>query len=139
MKTLFRVKYMQAQNIIIMGNKASKMATSTSTGGDEQTYRTNIWIGIKTLEIEQLQNSATNTQKELDKIRKQFLCQSILLKEAFDGQLKQQINETNSVKKELDDLKQRLQQLEFVVAAESTTTSITVNVSPSSMMATHYV
>jgi hypothetical protein len=124
---------MQAQYIIIMGNKAS-----TSTGGDEQTYRTNIWIGIKNLEIEQLQKSATNTQKELDKIRKQFLCQSILLKEAFDGQLKQQINETNSVKKELDDLKQRLQRLEFVVAAESTT-SITVNVSPSSMMATHYV
>ena len=137
---------MQAHNIYhIMGNKASKMATTTSTltGGDEHTYRTNLWMGIKSLEIEQLQKSATETQKELDKIRKQFLCQSILLKEAFDGQLKQQINETISVKKELDDLKQRLQRLEFVVAsttlAESTTTSITVNVSPSSILATHYV
>lgn len=137
MKTLFRVKYMQATSAK-MGNKASNMAT----GGDEHVYRTNIWMGIKSLEIERLQKSATETQKELDKIRKQFLCQSILLKEAFDGQLKQQINETISVKKELDDLKQRLQRLEFVVAsttlAESTTTSITVNVSPSSM-ATHYV
>jgi len=60
-----------------------------------------------------------DAQKDIDKIRRQFLCQSILLKEAFDDQLRQQKHETEAVKRELVELKQRLQRLEFVLASSA--------------------
>jgi len=85
----------------------------------ELIYRAEVWMGIKTLEVEALQKSTFDAQKDIDKIRRQFLCQSILLKEAFDDQLRQQKHETEALKRELAELKQRMQRLEFVFASSA--------------------
>ena len=53
-------------------------------------YRVEIWKQIKDLEVAQLQENAMETEKEFDKIRKQFLCQSFLLRETFEDQLREQ-------------------------------------------------
>jgi hypothetical protein len=53
-------------------------------------YQLEIWKQIKDLEVAQLQENAMETEKEFDKIRKQFLCQSFLLRETFDDQLREQ-------------------------------------------------
>ena len=53
-------------------------------------YRVEIWKQIKDLEVAQLQEKAMETEKEFDKMRKQFLCQSFLLKETFEDQLREQ-------------------------------------------------
>ena len=53
-------------------------------------YRVEIWKQIKDLEVAQLQEKAMETEKEFDKIRKQFLCQSFLLRETFEDQLREQ-------------------------------------------------
>ena len=53
-------------------------------------YRLEIWKQIKDLEVAQLQEKAMETEKEFDKIRKQFLCQSFLLRETFEDQLREQ-------------------------------------------------
>ena len=53
-------------------------------------YRLEIWKQIKDLEVAQLQVKAMETEKEFDKIRKQFLCQSFLLRETFEDQLREQ-------------------------------------------------
>lgn len=112
-----------------MGQASSKVASKRESRR-EFIYRTGVWMGIKTLEVEALQKSSTDTRKEIDKIRKQFLCQSILLKEAFDEQLRQQKNETEAVKREVVELKQRLKQLEFVFAATALFTETAVAQNP---------
>ena len=60
---------------------------------------------VKIEEFEALQKSALDSQKDIDKMRKQFLCQSTLLKEIIDDILKLQNNEN-------EELKQRVQKLE---------------------------
>ena len=108
-----------------MGQSASKSASKRQSRKElneskrELIYRAEVWMGIKTLEVEALQKSTFDAQKDIDKIRRQFLCQSILLKEAFDDQLRQQKHETEAVKRELAELKQRLQRLEFVFASSA--------------------
>ena len=67
---------------------------------------------VKIEEFEALQNSASESQKDIDKMRKQFLCQSTLLKEIIDDILKLQTNENK-------ELKQRIQQLETAFAASA--------------------
>ena len=61
---------------------------------------------VKIEEFEALQTSASESQKDIDKMRKQFLCQSTLLKEIIDDMLKLQNNEN-------EELKQRVQKLEI--------------------------
>jgi hypothetical protein len=108
-----------------MGQNASKSALKRESRRElneskrELIYRAEVWMGIKTLEVEALQKSTFDAQKDIDKIRRQFLCQSILLKEAFDDQLRQQKHETEAVKRELAEFKQRLQRLEFVFASSA--------------------
>ena len=108
-----------------MGQSASKSALKRESRRElneskrELIYRAEVWMGIKTLEVEALQKSTFDAQKDIDKIRRQFLCQSILLKEAFDDQLRQQKHETEALKRELAELKQRLQRLEFVFASSA--------------------
>lgn len=120
-----------------MGQSASKSALKRESRRElneskrELIYRAEVWMGIKTLEVEALQKSTFDAQKDIDKIRRQFLCQSILLKEAFDDQLRQQKHETEAVKRELAELKQRMQRLEFVFASSalaqpSSATAVTV-------------
>lgn len=53
-------------------------------------YRLEVWKQIKDLEVAQLQEKAMETEKEFDKMRKQFLCQSFLLRETFEDQLREQ-------------------------------------------------
>jgi len=108
-----------------MGQSASKSALKRESRRElneskrELIYRAEVWMGIKTLEVEALQKSTFDAQKDIDKIRRQFLCQSILLKEAFDDQLRQQKHETEALKRELAELKQRMQRLEFVFASSA--------------------
>ena len=120
-----------------MGQSASKSALKRESRRElneskrELIYRAEVWMGIKTLEVEVLQKSTLDAQKDIDKIRRQFLCQSILLKEAFDDQLRQQKHETEAVKRELAEFKQRMQRLEFVFASSapaqpSSATAVTV-------------
>jgi predicted nucleic acid-binding Zn-ribbon protein len=110
-----------------MGQSVSKSALKRESRRElneskrELIYRAEVWMGIKTLEVEALQKSTFDAQKDIDKIRRQFLCQSILLKEAFDDQLRQQKHETEAVKRELAELKQRMQRLEFVFASSTST------------------
>lgn len=108
-----------------MGQSASKSALKRESKRElneskrELIYRAEVWMGIKTLEVEALQKSTFDAQKDIDKIRRQFLCQSILLKEAFDDQLRQQKHETEALKRELAEFKQRMQRLEFVFASST--------------------
>lgn len=67
---------------------------------------------VKIEEFEALQNSASESQKDIDKMRKQFLCQSTLLKEIIDDMLKLQNSEN-------EELKQRIQKLETAFAASA--------------------
>ena len=69
---------------------------------------------VKIEEFEALQKSALDSQKDIDKMRKQFLCQSTLLKEIIDDILKLQTNENK-------ELKQRIQKLETAFAASAST------------------
>jgi len=87
-------------------------------------YRLEIWKQIKDLEVAQLQEKAMSVEKEFDKIRKQFLCQSFLLRETFEDRLREQReiykkemqqawseiensrDEIEKLKKEISDMKQ---------------------------------
>lgn len=87
-------------------------------------YHLEIWKQIKDLEVAQLQEKAMSVEKEFDKIRKQFLCQSFLLRETFEDQLREQReiykkeirqvwieieksrDEIEKLKKEITDMKQ---------------------------------
>lgn len=112
-----------------MGQSASKSASKSGSKRQsrkelneskrELIYRAEVWMGIKTLEVEVLQKSTFDAQKDIDKIRRQFLCQSILLKEAFDDQLRKQKHETEALKRELAEFKQRMQRLEFVFVSSA--------------------
>lgn len=119
-----------------MGQSASKSASKRQSRKEmneskrELIYRAEVWMGIKTLEVESLQKSTFDAQKDIDKIRRQFLCQSILLKEAFDDQLRQQKHETEALKRELAELKQRLQRLEFVFVSSALATPQPSSASP---------
>ena len=73
-----------------------------------------VWMMVKIEEFEALQKSAFDSQKDIDKMRKQFLCQSTLLKEIIDDILKLQTNENK-------ELKQRIQKLETAFAASAST------------------
>ena len=53
-------------------------------------YRLDVWKHIKDLEVAQLQEKAMNVENEFDKIRKQFLCQSFLIRETFEDKLREQ-------------------------------------------------
>lgn len=119
-----------------MGQSASKSASKRQSRKEmneskrELIYRAEVWMGIKTLEVESLQKSTFDAQKDIDKIRRQFLCQSILLKEAFDDQMRQQKHETEALKRELAELKQRLQRLEFVFVSSALATPQPSSASP---------
>jgi hypothetical protein len=88
-------------------NKSIKEKESSSASSKKK-----VWMMVKIEEFEALQKSASESQKDIDKMRKQFLCQSTLLKEIIDDMLKLQNNEN-------EELKQRIQQLETAFAASS--------------------
>jgi hypothetical protein len=72
-------------------------------------YPLEVWRQIKDSEINQLQKKTWDTEKEFEKMRKQFVCQSLLLKEIFEDTLKIQRErydkEIAELKKEIAELK----------------------------------
>jgi hypothetical protein len=99
-----------------MGQCASKRASKQQHEFNKSIKEVNsskkVWMMVKIEEFEALQNSSSELQKNIDKLRGQFLCQSTLLKEIIDDILKLQTNENK-------ELKQRLQQLETAFAASA--------------------
>ena len=97
-----------------MGQCASKRASKRHEFNKsiKELSSKKVWMMVKIEEFEALQNSASESQKDIDKMRKQFLCQSTLLKEIIDDMLKLQNNEN-------EELKQRVQQLETAFAQSS--------------------
>jgi cystathionine beta-lyase/cystathionine gamma-synthase len=91
-----------------MGQCASRRHQSSNKSIKELSSK-KVWMMVKIEEFEALQNSASESQKDIDKMRKQFLCQSTLLKEIIDDMLKLQNNEN-------EELKQRIQKLETAFA-----------------------
>ena len=75
-------------------------------------------MDIKTQEVEALKQSTDDAHKDIEKLRKQFLCQSTILKEIFDDLLRLQNKETEA-------LKLRVQQLETSSASASSTMAVT--------------
>lgn len=74
-------------------------------------YPLEIWRQIKDVEIVRLQEKAAETEKDFEKLKKQMLCQSFLLKEIFEDTLKQQRENHNKeiaeLKKEIAELKKK--------------------------------
>ena len=75
-------------------------------------------MDIKTQEVEALKQSTADAHKDIEKLRKQFLCQSTILKEIFDDLLRLQNKETEA-------LKLRVQQLETASESASSTMAVT--------------
>lgn len=67
-----------------------------------------VWKQFKDIEIARLQEKTKETEKECEKIRRQIACQSFLLKEIFEDQLKEQ-RETHN--KEISELKNEISKL----------------------------
>ena len=99
-----------------MGQCASKRASKRPEFNKsiKELSSKKVWMMVKIEEFEALQKSAFDSQKDIDKMRKQFLCQSTLLKEIIDDILKLQTNENK-------ELKQRIQKLETAFAASAST------------------
>ena len=97
-----------------MGQCASKRASKRPEFNKsiKELSSKKVWMMVKIEEFEALQNSSSDSQKNIDKLRGQFLCQSTLLKEIIDDILKLQTNENK-------ELKQRIQQLETAFAASA--------------------
>jgi BMFP domain-containing protein YqiC len=97
-----------------MGQCASKRASKRPEFNKsiKELSSKKVWMMVKIEEFEALQKSALDSQKDIDKMRKQFLCQSTLLKEIIDDILKLQNNEN-------EELKQRVQKLETAFAASA--------------------
>ena len=97
-----------------MGQCASKRASKRRelNKSIKELSSKKVWMMVKIEEFEALQNSASESQKDIDKMRKQFLCQSTLLKEIIDDMLKLQNNEN-------EELKQRIQKLETAFATSA--------------------
>lgn len=97
-----------------MGQCASKRASKRPEFNKsiKELSSKKVWMMVKIEEFEALQKSALDSQKDIDKMRKQFLCQSTLLKEIIDDMLKLQNNEN-------EELKQRIQKLETAFAASA--------------------
>jgi predicted nucleic acid-binding Zn-ribbon protein len=97
-----------------MGQCASKRASKRPEFNKsiKELSSKKVWMMVKIEEFEALQKSAFDSQKDIDKMRKQFLCQSTLLKEIIDDILKLQNNEN-------EELKQRIQKLETAFAASA--------------------
>ena len=76
-------------------------------------YRLDVWKHIKDLEVAQLQEKAMNVENEFDKIRKQFLCQSFLIRETFEDRLREQKeNYKKEMQQALDQIKKSSDQIE---------------------------
>ena len=98
-----------------MGQCASKRASKRQhefNKSIKEVTSKKVWMMVKIKEFEALQTSTSESQKDIDKMRKQFLCQSTLLKEIIDDMLKLQNNENEA-------LKLRVQQLETAFAASA--------------------
>ena len=97
-----------------MGQCASKRASNRPEFNKsiKELSSKKVWMMVKIEEFEALQKSTTDSQKDIEKMRKQFLCQSTLLKEIIDDVLKLQNNEN-------EELKQRIQKLETAFAARA--------------------
>ena len=98
-----------------MGQCASKRASKRQhefNKSIKEVSSKKVWMMVKIKEFEALQTSTSESQKDIDKMRKQFLCQSTLLKEIIDDMLKLQNNENEA-------LKLRVQQLETAFAASA--------------------
>jgi len=74
-------------------------------------YPLEVWRQIKDAEINQLQGKISETEKELEKVKKQFVCQSFLLKEIFEDALKEQRENREKQNKEIVELRKEIAEL----------------------------
>ena len=76
-------------------------------------YPLEVWRQIKDVEISQLKEKTAETEKEFERMRKQFICQSFLLKETFEDKLREQRESHNKeiaeLRKEIAELKKEIQ------------------------------
>lgn len=76
-------------------------------------YPLELWRQVKDIEITRLQETAKETEKEFERVKKKMICQSFLLKEIFEDALKMQREshdkEIAQLKKEIAELKKRLE------------------------------
>ena len=76
-------------------------------------YPLEIWRQIKDIEMTRLQETAKETDKEFERVKKKMICKSFLLKEIFEDALKMQREshdkEIAEMKNEIADLKKRLE------------------------------
>ena len=100
-----------------MGQCASSRRQSSKSKKELNTC-TKVWMDIKTQEVEALKQSTADAHKDIEKLRKQFLCQSTILKEIFDDLLRLQNKETEA-------LKLRVQKLETASESASSTMAVT--------------
>lgn len=92
-------------------SKSSKLESKKSKK-EASSSATKVWMIVNTQEFEALQKSASKSQQDIDKLRSQYLCQSIVIKEILEDILKIQKNEN-------EELKQRIQKLETTFAAST--------------------
>jgi hypothetical protein len=95
-----------------LGGEFNKSIKEKESSSSSASSKKKVWMMVKIQEFEELQKSASDSQKDIDKMRKQFLCQSTILKEIIDDMLKLQNNENEK-------LKERVQKLETAFAASS--------------------
>jgi predicted nucleic acid-binding Zn-ribbon protein len=116
-----------------MGQCASKRASKQRelNKSIKELSSKKVWMMVKIEEFEALQNSASESQKDIDKMRKQFLCQSTLLKEIIDDMLKLQNSENEA-------LKLRVQKLETAFAASASALAQSSSMSAATTVAENY-
>ena len=71
-------------------------------------YPLKIWKQVKDAEIIQLQGKTREAEREFEKIRKQIVCQSFLMKEIFEDRFREQ---REKHEKELAELKKEIAEL----------------------------
>ena len=90
-------------------NKSSKRLKQSK---QPRRYPLEVWRQIKDAEINQLQGKTRETENELERVKKQFACQSFLLKEIFEDRLreerKNQMTEMQKMSNEIEILKKEL-------------------------------
>ena len=71
-------------------------------------YPLEVWRQIKDMEIARLQEASKKTEKECEIMRKQFVCQSFLIREIFEDKLREQREFYN---KEIAEMKKEIAKL----------------------------
>ena len=91
-------------------NKSSKRLKQSK---QPRRYPLEVWRQIKDAEINQLQGKTRETENELERVKKQFACQSFLLKEIFEDALREQRENREKHDKEIAELRREITELKM--------------------------